>query len=120
MGLICTPVTVRNPTDISKAWEGTFLVDTGAIDSLVPKDGLASIGITPMAQREYTLADGSKVNLDTAPAALEIMGSLIGVTIVFGEAGAEPLLGAIAMQDAGIVVDPRQETLRKLPSLIRL
>ena len=117
MGITYTPVIVSNPTDRDKAWEGDFLVDTGAIDSLVPRDVLDAIGVKPKTQREYTLADGSKVDLDTGTADMEIMGTLIGTTVVFGEAGSEPLLGAITMQAAGIVIDPRKETLQKLPTI---
>ena len=117
MGLIYAPVTIRNPADSSKYWEGTFLVDTGAIDSLVPRDVLDTIGVAPKGQREYTLADGSKVDLDAAPAAMEIMGTLIGTMVVFGEAGSKPLLGRISLNAAGIKVDPHNQTLTKLPSM---
>lgn len=120
MGLMYAPVTIRNPADTSKSWEGTFLVDTGAIDSLVPRDVLESIGITPRGQREYVLADGKEIKFDIGIAQMEFMGEIIGSTIVFGEPGTDPLLGAIDMQDAGVVVDPRKETLQKMPSMIRL
>ena len=120
MGITYTPVIISNPTDRDKAWEGDFLVDTGAIDSLVPRDVLDAIGVKPKTQREYTLADGSKVDLDTGTADMEIMGTLISTTVVFGESGTEPLLGALDLQAAGVVVDPRKETLQKMPSLRRL
>ena len=115
MGLIYAPVTIRNPADASKYWEGTFLVDTGAIESLVPREILDAIGVKPATQREYVLADGSKVNLETAPAAMEIMGTLIGTTVVFEDTNSEPLLGRIALNAAGIEVDTNNQTLTKLP-----
>ena len=120
MEFIHVPVTVRNPADTSKELEVNFLVDTGAMDSLMPRDRLESIGITPKGQREYVLADGSETTLDLATADMEIMGELIGSTVVFGEPGAEPLLGAIDLQHAAIVIDPSNETLQKMPSLRRL
>ena len=116
MGFIYAPVTIRNPADSSKAIEITFLVDTGAIDSLVPRDVLDTIGVAPKGQREYTSADGSKVDLDAAPAAMEIMGTLIGTTVVFGDTNSEPALGRIALNAAGIEVDTHNQTLTKLPS----
>ena len=120
MGLIYAPVTIRNPADTSKHWEGNFLIDTGATDTLVPRNVLESIGITPDGQREYVLADGKEAKYDIAVARIEFMGEIIGSTIVFGEMGTDPLLGAIAMQGAGIVIDPSKETLHKMPSMIRL
>ena len=36
MGATHVTVTIRNPALPDKSWEGLFLVDTGAVDSLVP------------------------------------------------------------------------------------
>ncbi len=44
------------------------------------------------------------------------MGDFVGATIVFGEAGTEPLLGVTALESAGIELDPRNQTFRRLPS----
>ena len=41
MGVTHVKVTIRNPADPARSWEGPFLVDTGAIDSLVPRSHLA-------------------------------------------------------------------------------
>lgn len=64
MGVTHVTVTIRNPADPEKSWEGLFLIDTGAIDSLVPRDRLESIGLKPKAQRTHELADGSEVKMD--------------------------------------------------------
>lgn len=37
MGVMHVTVAIRNPAEPARAWEGPFLVDTGAIDSLVPR-----------------------------------------------------------------------------------
>ena len=50
---------------------------------------------------------------------IEIMGEIVGCTIVFGGIGAEPLLGATALESAGIEVDPRNQKLKRMP-MIRL
>lgn len=64
MGATHVTVTIRNPADPERFWEGLFLVDSGAIDSLVPRDHLESIGLQPKAQRTYELADGTEVRMD--------------------------------------------------------
>jgi len=51
MGATHVAVTIRNPADPERAWEGLFLVGTGAVDSLVPKDQLEAIGLKPKAKR---------------------------------------------------------------------
>jgi len=64
MGAPQVTVTIRNPADPEKAWEGLFLVDTRAVDSLVPRQHLEAIGLQPKGQRAYELADGSEIKMD--------------------------------------------------------
>ena len=116
MGAIRVTVSIRNPAEPDRAWQGLFLVDTGATDCLVPRQHLESIGITPGGQRIYGLEDGNEVRKDIAAARIEFMGEFVGGTIVFGEEGAEPLLGATALASAGIEIDPHDQTLHRLPS----
>ena len=116
MGAIYTNVIIRNPADRNKSWEGRFLVDTGATESLVPAPCLEAIGLKPVTQRVYELADGSEVEMGIAPGVIEFMGEIVGTTIVFGAADAEPLLGVTALESAAVEVDPRNQKLKKLPS----
>ena len=58
MGVTHVTVTIRNPADPARSWRGPCLVETGAIDSLVPRPHLEAIGLTPRAQRVYETADG--------------------------------------------------------------
>ena len=51
------------------------------------------------------------------PAGLEIMGEPSGGVIVFGDDGAEPLLGVTALESAGIEIDPRSQRLKRLPAV---
>ena len=68
-------------------------MDTGAIDCLIPRQRLEAIGLSPKGHRTYTLADGSEVNMDVTVGEIEFMDEIVGGTIVYGEANAEPLLG---------------------------
>lgn len=113
MGVIHTSVIVRNPAEPDKAWEGKFLVDTGAIDSLVPRPHLEAIGLQPKDRRVYELADGSEVTFDVTTAEVEVMGQIAGATILFGEDDTEPLLGVTVLQSARISIDPGSESLYK-------
>lgn len=117
MGMTHVDVTIRNPADPSRKWTGRFLVDTGAVDSLVPRPYLEAIGIKPARQRLYELADGAKVQMDIAGANIEFMGEFTAGLVIFGSAGAEPLLGVTALESAGIEIDPQNQRLKKLPSV---
>ncbi len=41
----------------------------------------------------------------------------MGTSVIFGLAGAEPILGVTALESAGIEVDPRTQRLKKLPAI---
>ena len=110
-------VTIRNPADPDRAWEGLFLVDTGATDSLVPRPHLESIGLRPKGRRVYELADGSEITMEITTADIEFMGETVGGTILFGDANARPTLGATALASAGIERDPTNQRLKRRPSV---
>ena len=117
MGVTYVDVTVRNPAQRVREWTGAFLVDTGAIDSLVPRRSLEAIELLPTGRRTYATADGREVEMDVAVGELEIMGALSGGLIVFGDDGSEPLLGVTALESAGIEVDPQNQRLKRLPAV---
>ena len=118
MGTTYVDVTIRNPADRRRNWTGRFLVDTGAFDSRVPRTLLQGIGLQPVGRRDYVLADGKSVSLDITVAEIEFEGEIVGGTIVYGEQGAEPLLGVTALESAGFEIDPRSEELKRLPAVL--
>jgi clan AA aspartic protease len=116
MGATHVTVTVRNPAEPDRTWEGLFLVETGAVDCVVPGKRLREIGLAPKAKRTYELADGSETKLDITTGEIEFMGELVGSTIVFGPDDVEPILGVTALESVGIEVDPRNQRLKRLPA----
>ncbi|MDA1015559.1 MAG: clan AA aspartic protease [Planctomycetota bacterium] len=110
-------VTIRNPADADRSWEGLFLVDTGAMDSLVPRKHLESIGLTAKGSRTYELADGSELKLDVTAAEIEFMGDWTAGTVIFGDDDVEPILGVTALESVGIEVDPKNQRLKRLPAV---
>lgn len=117
MGITQVTVAVRNPADRERFWEGLFLVDTGSIDCLVPGKYLREIGLEPRGQRSYELADGTEIKMDVTVAEIEFMGEFVGATVIFGKDNAEPILGVTALESVGIEVDPRNQRLKRLPSV---
>ena len=118
MGAIYVDVTIRNPADPQRSWTGKFLVDSGVFDSLVPRAHLEAIGLKPRGRREYVLADGKPVSLDITIAEIEFEGEVVGGTIVYGDEGAEPLLGVTALESGGFEVDLCNEGLTRLPAVL--
>lgn len=117
MGVTKVTVAVCNPSDPERRWEGLFLVDTGAIDSMVPNSKLKEIGIKPEGKRAYELADGTERIMDVAVARLEFMGEFVGATVIFSKDDVEPILGVTALESVGIEIDPQNQRLRRLPAV---
>ena len=117
MGGVTANVIVSNPANRNRRWEGQFLVDTGATDSLVPRQHLEAIGIRPEGQRTYVLGGGTDIRMDIAVARIELMREIVGGTVLFGNERAEPLLGVTALESLGIEIDPLNEQLKKLPAV---
>nr|VFK80571.1 MAG: clan AA aspartic protease, AF_0612 family [Candidatus Kentron sp. SD] len=117
MDMTHVTVTIRNPADTERSWEGLFLVDTGATDSLAPRKHLDAMGLASMGKRTYALADGSESRLDIGPAIFEFMGDATAGTVIFGEDNAEPILGVTALESVGIEIDPRNQRLKRLPAV---
>ena len=117
MGATHVTVTTRNPAAPARFWEGLFLVDTCAIDSLVPGPHLDAIGLKPEGKRVFELADGNEIVMDITIADIEFMGEIVGGTILYGAPDAEPLLGLTALASVGIEVDPVSQRLKRHPAV---
>ena len=110
-------VLVRNAAEPHRTWEGQFLVDTGAMDCLVPANRLTEIGLKPKGRKTYELADGTELKMDVTNGEIEFMGESLGARIIFGPEGTEPILGVTALESAGLEVDPGTQRLKRLPSI---
>jgi predicted aspartyl protease len=97
---------VSNPSVPGWTEELSLLVDTGATLSWIPRAVLERLDVAPFSRLPFTLADGRRVERDTAPVLLAIDGRKAPVPVAFGEPGEEAVLGATALQILGFTVDP--------------
>ena len=116
MGLTHVAVRLFN-SHSPDTYEEDFLVDTGATDTMAPASELKKIGMQPVGKNTYELASGELVEYEHGNAELTFMGEVVPVRIIFGPDSSEPILGVIALESAGFIVDPKNQTLRKLPAL---
>ena len=116
MGLTHVSVTIKNPKT-GEYFESQFLIDTGAMDSLVPASELTKIGIEPVGKRTYELADGTLLEFDVGLVVISFMNETTAGRIIFGPENAEPILGVVALESAGMIVDPVNLTLKRLPAI---
>ncbi|HET6972490.1 MAG TPA: aspartyl protease family protein [Pyrinomonadaceae bacterium] len=113
MGLTHVAVRLFNSAS-SDTYEADFLVDTGATDTMAPASDLKKLGIQPLGKDVYELANGELVEYEYGNAELRFMNEIVPIRIVFGPDGSEPILGVIALEAAGFIVDPKNRMLRKL------
>jgi predicted aspartyl protease len=95
-------------------YDAKFLVDTGASDAMAPASELRRVGIEPVGTRTYELASGEQQDYEYGLAELRFMGEITSTDIIFGPEDSKPILGVIALEAAGFIVDPKNETIRKL------
>jgi clan AA aspartic protease len=117
MGFTYVTVTVRATLKSRKKYETEFLVDSGAIDSLAPASRLKKAGIEPVGKSAYELADGTTVEYPYGLAVIEFMGEITSGRVIFGPEDTEPLLGVTALESVGILLDPTNRKLRRLPAI---
>jgi clan AA aspartic protease len=117
MGLTYTTAKTKAIGHRNGTYEAQFLVDTDATDTLVPGSELKKIGLKAVGKMAYELADGTVRELDFGLAQIEFMGEVTAGRVVFGPEGSEPLLGVTAVESVGIVIDPANKTLRRLPAI---
>ena len=114
MGLTYQRLTVKASRKSRKAVAVDFLIDSGAVYSLVPGKKLRSIGIQPYKTLDFTLADGTMVTRDAGDAYFEYRGDGGAAPVIFGEDGDEPLLGATTLESLGLVLNPFQRELHPM------
>jgi len=106
MGLTAQVLTVRPSRNSKRKAEVKFLVDSGAVYSLVPAAILRKLGLRPYREVSFSLADGTIISRKVGDAYFEINGNRGPARVIFGEEGDEPLLGATTLESLGLVLDP--------------
>jgi clan AA aspartic protease len=118
MGLTSQKLFVRPSRSSPRKIEVEFLIDSGAVYSLVPAPILRKLGLRPYRTESFVLADGTKVQRKVGDAYFEFNGHRGPARVIFGEKGDEPLLGATTLESLGLVLDPFKR--RLLPMRLML
>jgi clan AA aspartic protease len=95
-----------------------FLIDSGAVYSLVPAPTLKKLGIRPHRTVDFSLADGTTITRQVGDAYFELQGEGGAAPVIFGEEGDEPLLGATTLESIGLVLDPFKRRLIPMRMLL--
>ena len=118
MGLTVLEVEVGNPANPETTEKIEFLIDSGAIYSVVPTAVLERLGIQPLATQEFRLANGSKIARKKGGAVFRYGERVGAADVIFGEEGDSTLLGAFTLEALGLSLDPLRRELKPLPIVL--
>lgn len=118
MALTTLSLEVGNPAhpDVTERLE--FLIDSGAIYSVVPAPVLERLGIRPLTQQEFRLANGTRIVRRKGVAVYKYGERIGGADVIFGEEGDSVLLGAFTLEALGLALDPLRRELTPLPMVL--
>ena len=117
MGMTHVTVQVSDVARQGTPFHDEFLVDTGSMHCLASRSKLDAAGITPDGKRVYELANGQTVEFEIGFAHVKFMGDETVTEIIFGPEKAESILGVLALESTGLVVDPVTNELKRLHAM---
>ncbi|WP_309492967.1 retroviral-like aspartic protease family protein [Candidatus Hecatella orcuttiae] len=115
MGITHLEGTVKGPAGEEQV---RFLVDSSATYSLLPQKVWRKIGLKPMREHTFTLADGSAITRKVSECYIILPQGEARTPVILGEAGDEALLGVVTLEILGLVLDPFKRTLKPMRMLL--
>ena len=114
MGITTVKVMVKKNRDAKAYREIDFIVDSGAIYSVLRGDVLKKLRCKPYRSKDFFLVDGSKITRTIGDAYFEYRGVGGPSPVIFGEKSDRDLLGAITLEALELVLDPFRGELRPM------
>jgi predicted aspartyl protease len=118
MGLAVLNLDVANVARPDDTRSVEFLIDSGAIYSVVPAGILGDLGVQPIKTEDFRLADGSTISRRKGVALFRFKDLIGGADVIFGEPGDSNLLGAFTLEALGLALDPLRRELHPLPMIL--
>jgi hypothetical protein len=94
------------------------MVDSGAIYTVAPAAVLVELGIQPIGENVFWLANGEKITRKRGIAYFRYGDKVGGADVIFGEEGDSNLLGATTLESLGLALDPLKRELKPMPLTI--
>lgn len=118
MGLAVLNLEVGNVARPEEMRQVEFLIDSGAIYSVVPAAILDELGIKQFAIEEFRLSDGRKISRRKGGALFRYHDRVGGADVIFGEPDDSNLLGMFTLTALGLALDPLRRELHPLPMIL--
>lgn len=95
-----------------------FLVDSGAMYTLLPEPTWKTLGLKPKRTMTFTLADGTKIERDISECHIELPQGEGHTPVILGEKGDEALLGVVTLENLGLILNPFNRTLQPMRAML--
>jgi predicted aspartyl protease len=83
-----------------------FLVDTGAVYTVLPEHAWRALGLTGDRIAEFTLADGTTIQREVSECRVQVGKHRATSPVVLGGPHDAPLMGAVTLETLGLMVNP--------------
>ena len=106
MGLTYVHARLRRSDGRGPSRDARFLVDSGAVYSVLPAEIWRALRLKPEREVEFTLADGTAMTRGVSECRFEIRGETATSPVVLGEEDDGALLGAVTLETLGLMLNP--------------
>ena len=115
MGILHVDGSVRGPAGQAAV---RFLVDSGAMYTLLPHDVWQVIGLSPRRREAFTLVDGTVIERDMSECYIVLPQGEGHSPVILGEAGDEALLGVVTLEILGLMLNPFTRQLQPMRMML--
>lgn len=116
MGLTYVKGKVTGPGGVSENLE--FLVDTGAVYTLLPDVVWRKIGLKSKRRERFLMADGTPIERDVSECHIELPEGDSHTPAILGQPGDEALLGVVTLEILGLVLNPFTRELQPMRMML--
>jgi aspartyl protease family protein len=118
MGYVRVKGFIAHPLKRSQGIEVEFIVDTGAIYTVIPKNIAEKLDLKETDKRRFRLASGEVVEYPVSEAYIRVKDRGVTSLIVIGSNNIPPILGVTTLELLGFQVDPVTGELKPLELMI--
>ena len=116
MGVVYVEGNVTGPT--GKQATVNFLVDSGAMYTLLPRKVWRAIGLKPMDSIKCLLADGTEVERKVSKCRISLPQGQRSTPVLLGEKADEALLGTVTLEELRWVLNPFTRQLKPMRMML--
>jgi predicted aspartyl protease len=114
MGLTCVDGRVQAAGRRQRPPRVRFLVDSGAIYSVLRRADWQALRLKAERELEFVLADGTSLTRGVSECSFEIEGGRATSPVVLGDTEDVALLGAVTLGTLGLMLNPLARTLQPM------